>query len=169
MAASNILAIACFSEEKQVQAFPSFGVERRGAPVEAYTRIDQDKIIIRTNVYTPDHVVVLDLSLIADEAVTRGLKPGGTLVLNTDHPPPAFHGFGPFSVCTVDANRIARQHHLGTSNSPIVNTAILGAFARASGIVSLDSVCAAIRQEVTSHCEANVVAAREAYQNAVFP
>ena len=130
--ASNVLAIACFSEEKQVQSFSSFGVERRGASVETYTQIDRRTIFLWTNVHTPDHVVVLDPALIGDGAVTRGLKPGGTLVLNTDKPPHVIEGFGPFSVCTVDASRIALRHHLGASNSPIVNAAIFGAFARAT-------------------------------------
>ena len=62
--ASTILAVACFKEDKHVQAFPAFGVERRGAPVEAYIRIDQAKVLLRTNVYEPDHVVVLDPTMI---------------------------------------------------------------------------------------------------------
>jgi len=62
--ASSVLAVACFLDGKFVQAFPSFGVERRGAPVEAYTRIDDRKLLLRTNVYTPDHVVVLDATLV---------------------------------------------------------------------------------------------------------
>ena len=56
--ASTVLAVACFKEDKHVQAFPAFGVERRGAPVEAYIRVDDEKVLLRTNVYTPDHVVV---------------------------------------------------------------------------------------------------------------
>ncbi|GAB4255023.1 2-oxoacid:acceptor oxidoreductase family protein [Deferrisoma sp.] len=167
--ASNILAAACFLEGKYVQAFPAFGVERRGAPVEAYIRVDAQKIHLRTNVYTPDHVVVLDPTLIEVVDVTRGLKPGGTLLLNTERPPGAYPKFAPFRVATVDASRIALRHRLGSRTHPIVNTAILGAFARATGIVSLEAVCEAIREEVPSHQEANIDAAREAYESVCLP
>ncbi|WP_025323797.1 2-oxoacid:acceptor oxidoreductase family protein [Deferrisoma camini] len=167
--ASNILAAACFLEGRYVQAFPAFGVERRGAPVEAYIRIDHQKIHLRTNVYTPDHVVVLDPTLIEVVDVTRGLKPGATLLLNTDKSPDAFPRFASFRVATVDASRIALRHRLGSRTHPIVNTAILGAFARATGLVSVDAVCEAIREEVPSHHEANIAAAREAYDSVVLP
>lgn len=166
--ASNVLAVACFLEGKYVQAFPAFGVERRGAPVEAYLRIDQKKIHLRTNVYRPDHVVVLDPTLIEVAQVSRGLKPGGVLLLNTDRSPRDFPGFGAFLVATVDAGPIALRHGLGSRTHPIVNTAILGGFARATGLVSLGAVCDAIREEVPSHHEANVAAAREAYESLVL-
>jgi len=166
--ASNILAVACFLEGKYVQAFPAFGVERRGAPVEAYIRVDEKKIHIRTNVYTPDQVVVLDPTLIDVVNVSRGLKTGGVLLLNTDRDARTFSRFSGFSVATVDAGRIALRHGLGSRTHPIVNTAILGAFARVTGIVSLDAVCEAIREEVPSHHEGNVGAAQEAYESAVL-
>jgi pyruvate ferredoxin oxidoreductase gamma subunit/2-oxoisovalerate ferredoxin oxidoreductase gamma subunit len=166
--ASNILAVACFLEDKHVQAFPAFGVERRGAPVEAYIRVDDRKVLVRTNVYTPDHVVVMDPTLIEVVDVTRGLKPEGTLLLNTDKPPGAFPSFTGLALRTVDASRIALRHRLGSRTHPIVNTSILGAFARATGIVAIDSVCEAIRQEVPSHHESNMAAARTAYDSVVF-
>jgi len=166
--ASNILAVACFLEGKYVQAFPAFGVERRGAPVEAYIRVDDRKVHLRTNVYTPDHVVVLDPTLIEVANVSRGLKEGGILLLNTDRPPRDFPRFSAFRVATVDAGPIALRHGLGSRTHPIVNTGILGAFARATGMVALDSVCEAIREEVPSHHEANVGAAREAYESVVL-
>ncbi len=168
--ASNILAVACFLEGKYVQAFPQFGVERRGAPVEAYTRVSDRKIHLRTNVYTPDHVIVLDPTLIEVVDVTRGLKPGGTLLLNTDRlPGDSRERFGAFRVAMVDASRIALRHRLGSRTHPIVNTAVLGAFARATGVVSIDAVCEAIRQEVPSHHEANMAAAREAFRTVALP
>jgi pyruvate ferredoxin oxidoreductase gamma subunit/2-oxoisovalerate ferredoxin oxidoreductase gamma subunit len=166
--ASNILAVACFLEGKHVQAFPAFGVERRGAPVEAYIRIAETKVLVRTNVYTPDHVVVMDPTLIEVVDVSRGLKAGGTLLLNTDRGPEDFDRFHDFSVCTVDATRIALRHRLGSRTHPIVNTSILGAFSRATGLVSLDAVCAAIHEEVPSHHEDNAEAAREAFRSVVF-
>lgn len=166
--ASTILAVACFLEDQHVQAFPAFGVERRGAPVEAYIRVDDQKVLLRTNVYTPDHVVVMDPTLVEVVDVTRGLKPGGVLLLNTDRDPWSFPRFRAFATCTVDAGPIAVRHGLGSRTHPIVNTAILGAFARATGLVSLDAVCNAIDQEVPSSHEANRKAAREAYDSVRF-
>lgn len=166
--ASTILAAACFIEGQYCQAFPAFGVERRGAPVEAYIRIDRNKIRLRTNVYHPDHVLVLDPTLIEAIDVTRGLKHGGTLLLNTDRPISDFERFADFAVATVDASRIALQHGLGARTHPIVNTAMLGAFARASGLISLDAICAAILEEVPAAREANQASARSAYEGVNF-
>lgn len=166
--ASTILAAACFIEGQYCQAFPAFGVERRGAPVEAYLRIDRDKIRLRTNVYHPDHVLVLDPTLIEAIDVTRGLKSGGTLLLNTDRQVSDFERFADFAVATVDASRIALQHGLGARTHPIVNTAMLGAFARASGLISLDAICAAILEEVPAAREANQASARTAYESVNF-
>lgn len=166
--ASTILAVACFLEGKACQAFPAFGVERRGAPVEAYLRVAAEKIRLRTNVYTPDHVMVLDPTLIEVIDVCRGLKPGGTLLLNTDKRPDHFSHFRDVSLATVDASRIALKHRLGSRTHPIVNTALLGAFARATGLISLDAICAAIEQEVPALQQANQAAAREAFDNLKF-
>ena len=77
--ATILLAKAFFQAGYYVQSFPVFGVERRGAPVEAYLRLDEKQILIRTNVYTPDHVVVLDQTLLQGVDVTQGLKPCGFL------------------------------------------------------------------------------------------
>ncbi|MBI5014402.1 MAG: 2-oxoacid:acceptor oxidoreductase family protein [Deltaproteobacteria bacterium] len=167
--ASTILACALFREGKHAQAFPAFGVERRGAPVEAYVRVDDRKVLLRTNVYTPDHVVVLDPTLVQVVDVSRGLKPGGVLLVNADKTPAALQSAGSFAVCTVDASRLALRHRLGSRTHPIVNTAILGALARATGLVSLEAVCEAIHQEVPSYHEANAAAAREAWEAVVFP
>lgn len=166
--ASTILASACFIGGQYCQAFPAFGVERRGAPVEAYIRVDREKVRLRTNVYTPDHVLVLDPTLIEVADVTRGLKPGSTLLLNTDLPADYYKQFAEFAVATVDASRIALQHGLGSRTHPIVNTAMLGAFARISGMVSLDAVCAAIIEEVPAAIEANQASARTAYDSLNF-
>jgi 2-oxoacid:acceptor oxidoreductase gamma subunit (pyruvate/2-ketoisovalerate family) len=179
--ASELLAQAAFLEGKYPQSFPFFGVERRGAPVTAFTRIDDRPIAIRTNITTPDIVVVLDSGLRRAVDVTAGLKPDGLLLSNTELPPARAEGhysvvlvsadeppatievgFGG-RVATVDATSIALAHGLGTRSTPIVNTAILGALARASEIVSIESVVKAIEQFVPAKPEANVRAAREAY------
>ena len=80
--ATVMLAKAFFNVEYQVQSFPVFGVERRGAPVEAYVRSDKKDILIRTNVYTPDHVVVQDRTLLKSIDVTKGLKEGGWILIS---------------------------------------------------------------------------------------
>ena len=85
---SEVLAHAFFLENRYVQAFPSFGVERRGAPVMAFCRIDEQPIHLRNQIYTPDHVVVLDASLLQNAAVTQGLKAGGTVVTCSWKKPP---------------------------------------------------------------------------------
>lgn len=167
--AGKILACALFKEGKWVQSFPAFGVERRGAPVAAFTRFDDDKILIRNNIYEPDHVVVLDPTLIAVANVTAGLKPGGIVLINA---PGGTNGHAELSgarVASVDAAAIAIRHELGSRAAPIVNTAILGGFARATGLVGIDSIVEAIRDEVPLKAEANAQAAREAFDSTQQP
>ena len=105
--ASILLAKAFFKAGYDVQTFPLFGVERRGAPVEAYLRLDKQKILTRNNVYTPDHVVVQDAKLLQSVDVTRGLKPGGWILLNTPNPPVKLNPFTGFRLAFVDATLIA--------------------------------------------------------------
>jgi 2-oxoacid:acceptor oxidoreductase gamma subunit (pyruvate/2-ketoisovalerate family) len=160
--ASKLLASALFLEGKSVQSFPAFGVERRGAPVTAFLRFSDGPIWLRCEVTAPDDLVVLDPTLIKAIDVTSGLKPGGSILINSEREPGEYVDLaGRFRVATVDASAIARQHELGSKTQPIVNTAILGAFARFLGLVDLESVCRAIRDDVPRP-EANVAAAREA-------
>jgi len=161
--ASKLLAVALFHEDNWVQSFPAFGVERRGAPVTAFLRLDRAAIRLRCEIMEPDDVIVLDPTLVEAIDVTAGLKAGGSILINTPRPPSAYpHLQERFHVATVDASVIATRNKLGSRTQPIVNTAILGAFAAASGLVSLESVCRAIREEVPQHPEANEAAAREA-------
>jgi 2-oxoacid:acceptor oxidoreductase gamma subunit (pyruvate/2-ketoisovalerate family) len=161
--ASKLLAVAFFREGRQVQSFPAFGVERRGAPVTAFLRIAEAPIRLRCEVATPDDLIVLDPTLMAALDVTAGLKPGGSILINSERPPDAYAELtGRFGVATIDAGGIAAAHGIGSRTQPIVNTAILGAFATWSGIVSLDAVCAAIRDEVPVRTDANEAAAQAA-------
>jgi 2-oxoisovalerate ferredoxin oxidoreductase gamma subunit len=162
--ATKILADAFFREGKHVQSFPAFGVERRGAPVMAFTRIDDEPIFVRCNIYEPDIVVVLDPTLLDEIDVIGGLKHGGTILLNSPHQEISIPGFKPFVVTIVDATAIAVRHGLGTDTNPIVNTAILGAFARVTGLVGIESVLDSIREGVPVGPEKNADAAREAYE-----
>lgn len=161
--ASKILAAALFREGKYVQAFPAFGAERRGAPVAAFTRFDKKPITRRSQVYEPNHVIVLDEPIIDLVDVTSGLKKGGWIVINTPKPPTAFPQFAAFRVATVDANRIAEENGLGTPTSPVVNTVILGALAKVTGLVELKSILEGIKEYVPSKVEANIAAAKAAF------
>ena len=164
--ASKILAVALFAEGKWVQSFPKFGVERRGAPVEAFLRLDRDKILIRNNIYEPDHIVVLDPTLIEAVDVTQGLAKGGWVLINSHKKPSEFPQLTKdYKVATVDASKIAIKHRLGPRSSPIVNTAICGAFAACTQMVGIDAVVDAIGGEVPIKPEANGEAAREAFES----
>jgi 2-oxoacid:acceptor oxidoreductase gamma subunit (pyruvate/2-ketoisovalerate family) len=163
---SDMLAMAAFREGKEVQSFPFFGVERRGAPVTSFTRISDGEIRIHCYIYDPDVLVVLDPTLIGAIPLTDGLKPNGMIVVNTVRTPDAFSFPGTVhpKVFTVDCSSIALKHGLGTKEAPIVNTTILGAVAKATGIVSIESLAHAIREKMSLKVEDNVKAAREAYE-----
>lgn len=161
--ACKLLAEAVFQEGKFCQSFPAFGVERRGAPVAAFTRINDKPIVLRCEIYEPDHLVVLDPTLIGPVNVVAGLKIGGTVLINSDRPPEFFKLPGAFKVVTVDAAGIAVRNKLGTKAIPIVNTAILGSFAKITGLVRLESILSAIEKGIPGKAEDNKTAAREAY------
>ena len=164
--ASKILALALFKEGKYAQAFPAFGAERRGAPVMAFTRFDKKEITRRSQVYHPDHVIVLDEPILDVADVTSGLKEGGVILINTPKPPSAFPQYQKYRVATVDANRIAIENGLGTPTAPVVNTVILGAFAKITGLVGLEAILEGIQETVPSKPEANVKAAQNAFAQA---
>ena len=161
--ASKLLAVALFREGRQVQSFPAFGVERRGAPVTAFLRVSDAPILLRCEITQPDDLIILDATLIGATDVTAGLKAGGSILINSQRSPDAYPDLaGRFRVATVDASAIAQRFGLGSKTQPIVNTAILGALAVATELVTLDSVCEAIREEVPHKPEANMHAARAA-------
>lgn len=164
--AANTLADAAFREGKDVQAFPMFGVERRGAPVAAFARIDKEPIDVKTQIYEPDIVVVLDMSLLDVVDVTEGLKEGGKVVLNTAKDPSEFD-FEDAEVFTVDATTIAVDNGLGTETNPIVNTAILGAYSKVAGNVKMESIYKGIENNVPVKHDENKQAAKEAYEQVI--
>jgi 2-oxoacid:acceptor oxidoreductase gamma subunit (pyruvate/2-ketoisovalerate family) len=162
--ASILLAKAFFKAGHHVQTFPLFGVERRGAPVEAYLRLDKQKILTRNNVYTPDHVVVQDAKLLQGVDVTKGLQPGGWILLNADGPPQELDAFSGFRLALVDATHIALRCDLGTRTHPMINTAMIGAFARILGMPPLDIIAEAIKTEISTKPANNIRALKEAYE-----
>ena len=162
----DILAIAAFKEGRQVQAFPFFGVERRGAPVTAFTRISDKEIRIHCYIYNPDVLVVLDPTLIGATSLLDGLKPNGKVIINTQRSPDDFvfkEAENP-QIFTVDCSSLAIHHGLGSREAPIVNTTILGAVAAATGLVSIESVMEAIIEKIPIKKEMNAQAAKDAYE-----
>lgn len=166
--ASKVLASAFFEEGKFVQVFPEFGVERRGAPVTAYARVDDTIINLRCRIYEPDHIIVLDETLIGAVDVAEGTKVGGWALINSDRSPREMEPLGNCKLATVDATAIALKHRLGSRASPIVNTSIVGAFARITGLVDIESVARAIHEEVPVNPQDNEKAAREAFKSVAF-
>ena len=165
--ASQIMAQAAFRDDMHVQAFPAFGSERRGAPVTAFFRMGRLPIWVRSEVYQPDGLIVLDESLIDLKSanVTKGLKDGAWVLINSAKGPNEFAELRGFAVATVDASGIGRRHKLGSSAAPIVNTAIVGAFTQFTGLASLDSLSEAIRGAVPVMADENVAAALEGAQS----
>ena len=165
--ASRILAEACFEEGYDVQAFPYFGVERRGAPVTAFTKLDKRPIRIKSQIYEPDFVIVLgDGLLVAQNVdVLAGLKPGGKVIVNTKRPAEEIkEQLKGTPVAVVDATGIAIDNKLGSKAAPIVNTAILGAIVKTTGLCSLEHIMDAIRNSAPLKKEENANAAKQAYE-----
>ncbi len=136
--ANELLAGAAIREGKFIKAFPEFGPERMGAPIRAFSRISEEPIKVHSQVYNPDFVVVLDPTLIGHIDLTGGLKEGGAVIANysegIDSLKEALGDVG--NIHAVNATKIAMEE----IGRPLANTAILGAFVKISGIVSIDSV-----------------------------
>ena len=164
--ASRLLATAAFKEGKNVQSFPFFGVERRGAPVAAYTRINSQKIRKRVPITAPDYVIVLDPTLLENIDITTGLKENGSILINTRSSKNSFPFSKKFNVFTFDAARIASKYRLGPKSAPIINTSILGVFSKFTKEIRIGSLIEAIKETVTIKTEENIKAAEEAYEKA---
>jgi len=168
--AAEALAEAAISEGKYALAFPEYGAERRGAPVLAFTRIDDDVILEREPILAPDIVVVFDPSLLP-QTYMKGLKRDGLIVMNTVRSPEELASYirshelePPRCIATVRATEIATRH-LG---APIVNTSMLGALVRASKIVGLESIKKRIYDRFSARpriAEANMKAIDEAFSS----
>ncbi len=138
--ASKLLGLAAaLYGGKYAQAFPSFGPERRGAPVYGFTRIDEKPIRDHSQLYSCDYAIVLDNTLMDVMDVSHGLKDGGILFINTDKPAKEL-GFSGVKLVTYDASRVAEEM-LG---SPIANTAMMTVAARHTGLADLDSLIRAV-------------------------
>jgi 2-oxoacid:acceptor oxidoreductase gamma subunit (pyruvate/2-ketoisovalerate family) len=165
--ASKILANAYFKQGFYVQAFPSFGMERKGAAVSAFVRVDSVPIVERGEIKHPDAVIVIDSSLLHKVDIAQGAKPGALILLNCKEHENQIPIEGSFRVAGVDAAKIALKYGLGSKTAPIINTVIIGAFARLAGDLELSNLLEAIETGVPVNPKQNVAAAEEAYQ-AVF-
>ncbi|OPY88351.1 MAG: Pyruvate synthase subunit PorC [Syntrophus sp. PtaU1.Bin208] len=157
----EMLALAAIGEGKYAQGFPSFGPERRGAPVEAFNRVDDVRIKKRQRIYRPDVVVVLDPGLITLVNVAEGLKPEGLLILNTHKPFNEVEQYIQFNgrIALVDATAIAWAE-LGV---PITNTTMLGALVKMTDIVKMDSLNEPIEHRFGRIAKKNLTAMKRAF------
>jgi len=164
---AELIAIAAIDTRRFAQAFPSFGPERRGAPVVALCRLDARKLNIRAKVYNPDAVVVLDPGLVDLLDPTEGMKDGGVLVMNTRKAPGEVETSkgSAIRIAAVDADRIAIEE-LGR---PIVNTTMIGAFIKATGLISIDDIKGPLLERFGSKLgERNLKAMERAYNEVVI-
>jgi 2-oxoacid:acceptor oxidoreductase gamma subunit (pyruvate/2-ketoisovalerate family) len=144
--AANLLAAAALQDgNKGVQAFPLFGAERRGAPVRAFARISGDEIHLRSEIYNPNVVIVLDESIMDIVDVLKGVKDEGKILINTRKKPNDFEFSKKYHVATVDATAIALKYNILVGGMPVVNTPILGSIPKILDRVTLQSIQNVIR------------------------
>jgi 2-oxoacid:acceptor oxidoreductase gamma subunit (pyruvate/2-ketoisovalerate family) len=157
----ELLALAAIGEGKYAQGFPSFGPERRGAPVAAFNRVDDKPIKVRSSIYRPDAVLVLDEGLIGAVDLTEGLKPDGILIVNTSKSRAEIKKALKYKgrLGTVDGLAIAWKE-LGV---PITNTTMLGALIRATGVVNMESMQAPVEHRFGRIAGKNMTAMKRAY------
>jgi 2-oxoacid:acceptor oxidoreductase gamma subunit (pyruvate/2-ketoisovalerate family) len=164
--ASELLARAAIKEGKYIQSFPEFGAERMGAPIRAFTRISNEPIQMHCAIYNPDVVAVLDPSLLKAVPVTEGLNDEGNLIINSKENPAKIRKMlktEKIKIWTVPATEIA----IKILNSPITNTVMLGAVARVTEIVNLESIEKVVSERFSgSTVEKNVHVIKEAYKEA---
>jgi len=157
VAAAELLSIAAFKDGKFAQAFPSFGAERIGAPVQAFVRIDDKKVRTREDVRNPDYLIIQDSFLIETVPVLDGLKPDGLIVINSDRLPEDLNIKTTATIETIPATEIA----LEIIGRPIPNAVMIGAFCSVTGLVSLTAVQEAIMGKFPGKVGENNVAALE--------
>ncbi|NMX22129.1 pyruvate synthase [ANME-1 cluster archaeon GoMg4] len=162
---AELVAHAAIQEGKHAQSMPSFGPERRGAPVLAFLRVNEtERIKIRTEVAEPDVLVVLDPGLLHIGDVVSRLKKGGIAVVNTKKSHAEMKAaIGTERLATVDAMSIAKE----VLGLPIVNTAMLGAVLKATRIVKLESLEEPLKERFGKVATKNLEAMRKAYEETV--
>ena len=168
--AAQILAESAYLEGfKGVTSAPTFGPERRGAPVTASTRISKDPIRMFSQVEMADIAIVLDDTLFGVVDVKGRVRKGGTIIINTACKPEDAGISDDFDVATVDATGVALKLRLTKEGAPVINTPLLGAFAKATGIVSLENIEKALRSKLPAAVASqNFETVRAAYEGTVI-
>lgn len=162
---AELTALAAIEQGKYAQAFPSFGPERRGAPVMAYVRVSDEPIRTREKIYEPDIVVVLDPTLLDIVNVGAGLKEDGIVVLNTTKSAEEIRERSGITakLALVDASRIAIE----TMGIPITNTTLLGAMLKATDLLPLSALEGPLEERFGRIAVKNIQASQRAYQETV--
>lgn len=164
--ASQILSYAFFKKGLYSQSFPTFGAERRGAPVAAFVRVDDTYINLRCQVTSPAHVLVLSAKLAETVDVASGIQANGIVLINSEYP--ADHYFYLEEKCkvvTTDVSSIALKYGLGNRIMPLVNAPMLGAFARATDLLDKDFLIQALPKFIPASLKQNQDALLEAYSS----
>jgi pyruvate ferredoxin oxidoreductase gamma subunit len=162
---AELVARAAIATGKWATAFPSFGPERRGAPVVAFARMDDSPIRLRSKIYSPDAVIVLDPSLLDIANPTEGLRENGVLIVNSSHDAAALKKKLSYNgrIAVVDATRIARE----VLGLPITNTTMVGALVKATGMLSVDSLTDPFKERFGKIAARNIEAMERAYNETV--
>jgi pyruvate ferredoxin oxidoreductase gamma subunit len=162
---AELTALAAIDEGKFAQAFPSFGPERRGAPVMAFVRVSETQIRTREKVYNPDVVVVLDPSLLQIVNVEAGLKEGGLVILNTKKSVAEIRKETGLKarLAIVDASKIAME----TMRVPITNTTMLGALIKGAGLLGVEALRSPIQNRFGPIAEKNLKACQRAFEETI--
>ena len=159
--AAELLAVAAFEDGKYAQAFPSFGSERMGAPVQSFVRIADHKVTGRSQIYNPDYLIVQDNTLIGAIDVLKGLKSDGMVLVDTEKKPEDLDLKTTAKVLTIPATKIA----LEIIGRAVQNTTLIGAFAGITGLISLDAIKRSIKERFPGEVgEKNAKAVEKAYQ-----
>jgi pyruvate ferredoxin oxidoreductase gamma subunit len=162
---AELLAIAAIGRGAYAQAFPSFGPERRGAPVVAFLRISDRPIKLRCNIMEPDMVMVLDPGILKIVPVAAGLKPEGVLVANSRLEPDQIREITSHKgkIVQVDATKVATEE-LGI---PVTNTTMIGALLRGRELVRLEDLEEPLRHRFGRLAEKNFRAMKRAFEEAI--
>jgi pyruvate ferredoxin oxidoreductase gamma subunit len=158
--AAELVAHAAFADGKYAQAFPAFGSERMGAPVQSFVRISDSPIRARNQIYEPDYLIIQDATLIGSIDVAKGLKKGGLVIVDTEKEPDDLGLEVNGTILTIPATKIA----LEIIGRAVQNTTLLGYFAGVTGLISFEGVKNAIEERFPGMIgKKNVAAAEKAF------
>lgn len=160
---AQFMAIAALEDGKYGQAFPYLGGggERRGKAIMAFCRLSDKPIRLRSRVDAPDYLIIQDVTILNEVDVMEGLKEGATVLINTDKGPDELDLEGSFKLSTFSAEQLARE----ILGRPIMNTALLGAFAAITKEISLDAALKAVRSKFPGELgEKNARVVEESYK-----